>query len=68
MTFIDSIEQQITSPVDKRRRKIFYSDKKKRYTIKTQLMVNNSGIIIHKSNYKKGRRGMTMTSIKRIIP
>jgi hypothetical protein len=43
------------------RNKIFYSGKKKRYTVKTQFMVNNRGFIIHKANYKKGRRGMTMT-------
>jgi hypothetical protein len=32
-----------------------------------QFMVNNHGIIIHKVNHKKGRRGMTMTFIKKII-
>ncbi len=26
---------------------------KKRYSVKTQLMVNNSGIIIHKAGHKK---------------
>jgi hypothetical protein len=35
---------------------MFYSGKKKRHTIKTQLMVNNRGFIIHKTVYKKGRR------------
>ena len=38
------------------KRKLFYSGKKKRHTIKTQLMVNNHGIIIHKIGYKKDRR------------
>ena len=33
-----------------------YSGKKKRHTVKTQLMVNNHGIIIHKTDHKKGRR------------
>ena len=28
----------------------------KRYTIKTQFMVNTSGLIIHKTYYKKGHR------------
>ena len=46
---------------------MFYSGKKKRYTVKNQFMVNNHGIIIHKVNHKKGRRGMTMTFIKKII-
>ena len=57
MTFIDSTEQQIPRPIDnKSKRKLFYSGKKKRHTVKTQFMVNNRGFIIHKSNHKKGRR------------
>src|SRR5206468_794774 len=57
ISFIDChIEQQITKPVDKRRRDSYYSGKKKRHTIKNQLVVNNHGIIIHKTKYKKGRR------------
>ena len=44
---------------------MFYSGKKKRdILIKTQFMVNNRGIIIHKTGLKKGRRGMTMIFIK----
>ena len=50
MAFTDCTDQQIPRPVDKRRKKNFYSG------IKTQLMVNNQGTIIHKTNYKKGRR------------
>jgi hypothetical protein len=54
---MDSTEQQqIPRPVDNRRRKMYYSGKKKRHTVKTQLMVNNQGIIIHKTDHKKGRR------------
>src|SRR3954451_5504570 len=56
LAFIDSTEQQIPRPVYKRRRDAYYSGKKKRHTIKTQLMVNNRGIIIHKTGLKKGRR------------
>jgi hypothetical protein len=56
LSFIDSTEQQIPRPVDNRRRKMYYSGKKKRHTVKTQLMVNNQGIIIHKTDHKKGRR------------
>src|SRR4051794_24780301 len=68
LSFIDCTEQQIPRPVDKNRRKMFYSGKKKRHVVKTQLMmVNNHGFIIHKLGYKKGRRGMTMRFIKRII-
>ncbi len=56
MAFIDSTEQHVPRPVDKQRRKRYYSGKKKRHTVKTQLMVNNQGITIHKLRYKKGRR------------
>jgi hypothetical protein len=35
LAFIDCTEQQIPRPVDKNRRKVFYSGKKKRHTIKT---------------------------------
>jgi hypothetical protein len=42
LAFIDSTEQQqIPRPVDNRRRKMYYSGKKKRHTVKTQLMVNS---------------------------
>jgi len=57
LSFIDSTEQQIPRPVDKEKRKMYYSGKKKRHTIKNQLMVNNRGFIIHKANHhKKGKR------------
>jgi hypothetical protein len=69
MAFIDSTEQQIQSRhIDNKRRETFYSGKKKRHTVKTQLIVNNKGIIIHKLRYKKGRRhDYIFTYIKRII-
>ena len=56
IVFIDSTEQQIPRPVDNKRRKMYYSGKKKKHTIKNQLMVNNRGYIIHKTGYKKGHR------------
>ena len=56
LAFIDSTEQQIPRPTDKNRRKMYYSGNKKRHTVKTQLMVNNRGFIIHKSSKKKGKR------------
>ena len=40
MAFIDSTEQQIPRPIDKDRRKMYYSGKKKRHAVKNQLMVN----------------------------
>jgi len=68
IAFRDSTEQQqIPRPVDKRKRKVYYSRNKKIHTaVKIQLMVNNDGIIIHKLDHKKGRRDMTMKFIKRI--
>ncbi len=56
LAFTDCTEQQIPRPVDKNRRKIFYSGKKKRHTIKNQITVNNHGFILHKVRYKKGRK------------
>ena len=56
LAFTDCTEQQIPRPVDKERRKMYYSGKKKRHTIKNQIMVNNRGYIIHKANHKKGKR------------
>ncbi|HEY6534210.1 MAG TPA: transposase family protein [Candidatus Nitrosocosmicus sp.] len=53
---MDSTEQPIPRPVDNKRRKVFYLGKKKMHTVKTQLMVNNRGFVIHKLRYKKGRR------------
>jgi hypothetical protein len=56
IAFTDCTEQQIQRPKNKERRKTYYSGKKKRHTIKNQLMVNNPGLIIHKVNHKKGKR------------
>ncbi len=56
LAFTDCTEQQIPRPVDKNRMKIFYSGKKKRHTVKNQIMVNNRGYILHKVGYKKGRK------------
>jgi len=50
------IEQQIPRPTKKRKRKAYYSGKKKRHTVKTQFRVNKNGIIIQKTSKKKGRR------------
>jgi DDE superfamily endonuclease len=56
LSFTDCTEQQIPRPESKTRRKAHYSGKRKRHTVKTQIMVNNCGIIIHKTNHKKGKR------------
>jgi len=46
--FIDSSEQEIPRPKNRRKRKSYYSGKKKKHTVKTQYMVNSEGIILHK--------------------
>ena len=57
LSFIDCTEQQIPRlVVDKDRRIIYHSGKKKRHTIKNQLMDNNRGYILHKVAHKKGRK------------
>jgi hypothetical protein len=54
--FIDSSEQEIPRPTkNKRKRKSYYSGKKKKHTVKTQYMVNSEGIILHKTGHKRGR-------------
>jgi hypothetical protein len=53
--FIDSTEQEIPRPKNKRRRKSYYSGKKKKHTVKTQYMVNGEGTILHKTGHKRGR-------------
>ncbi len=54
--FIDSSEQEIPRPENKRRRKSYYSGKKKKHTVKTQYMVNSEGLILHKTEHKNGRK------------
>jgi len=54
--FIDASEQEIPRPKDKRRRKSYYSGKKKKHTVKTQYMVNGDGLILHKTGHDKGRK------------
>ncbi|MGA7370077.1 MAG: transposase family protein [Nitrososphaeraceae archaeon] len=55
-TFIDSTEQEIPRPKNKRRRKSHYSGRTKKHTVKTQLMVNTEGMILHKTGHKGGRK------------
>ncbi len=53
--FLDATEQEIPRPKNKRKRKSHYSGKKKKHTVKTQLLVNTKGLIVHKSGYRRGR-------------
>ena len=55
--FVDSTEQEIPRPKNKKRRKSYYSGKKKKHTIKTQYMVNGEGtILLHKTGHDWGRK------------
>ena len=56
LSFLDCTEQQIPRPENRRIKKTYYSGKRKRHTVKTPLMVNNQGVIIHKAKHKKGHR------------
>jgi IS5 family transposase len=52
----DATEQEIPRPKNKRRRKSHYSGKKKRHTVKTQLIVNRKGLIVHKTRHSRGKK------------
>lgn len=54
--FIDATEQEIPRPKDKRRRKSYYSGKKKKHTVKKQYLVNGDGLILHETGHAKGRK------------
>ena len=47
--FLDTTEQEIPRPKNKHKRKTHYSGKKKRHAVKTQLTVNQDGLIVHKT-------------------
>lgn len=54
--FIDATEQEIPRPKNSVKRKTHYSGKRKKHTVKTQLTVNENGLIVHKTNHARGRR------------
>ena len=54
--FLDATEQEIPRPKSKRKRKTHYSGKKKRHTVKTQITVNKTGLIVHKTRHAHGSR------------
>jgi hypothetical protein len=53
--FIDSAEQEIPRLKNKRKKKSYYSGKKKKHTVKTQYMVNSDDVILHKTGHDRGR-------------
>lgn len=54
--FIDGTEQEIPRPKNAKKRKTYYSGKRKKHTVKTQLTVNGKGAIVHKTRHARGRR------------
>ena len=54
--FVDSTEQEIGRPKNKKRRKSYYSGRRKKHTVKTQYMVNSEGLILHKTGHDRGRK------------
>lgn len=54
--FLDATEQEIPRPKNKRKRKTHYSGKKKRHTVKTQITVNENGLIVHNTRHARGSR------------
>ncbi len=54
--FTDATEQEIPRPKRKAKRVSHYSGKKRRHTVKTQLTVNQDGLIVHRTNHARGRR------------
>ena len=57
MAFIDCSEQELPRPKDQLRRKLYYSGKKKKHTVKNLYAVNQKGLIIYKTKNKQiGKR------------
>ena len=53
---IDGTEQEIPRPKNRKKRKTHYSGKKKKHTVKKQVIVNKKGLIIYQSMYFPGRK------------
>lgn len=57
MAFTDCTEQPIPRPGDRKRKRKFYSGKKKKHTVKNLYTANSDGLIVYKTKYKqRGRR------------
>jgi len=53
IAFIDCTEQEIPRPKDRMRRKIYYSGKKKKHTVKNLYTGKELGLIIYKTKHKQ---------------
>lgn len=68
IAFVDCSEQQIPRPKDKIRKRIYYSGKKKKHTVKNLYTANQNGLIIYKTKHRQRQvESMITMSIKRII-
>ncbi len=52
MTFVDGTEQPIPRPENKIRKKLYYSGKKKKHTVKNLYMANKHVLILYKTKHK----------------
>ena len=56
LAFVDVTEQPIPRPENRLRRKIYYSGKKKKHTVKNIYTANQMGLIFYKSKRKTARK------------
>ena len=57
MAFTDCTEQPIPRPKNKKKRKLYYSGKRKKHTVKNLYTANQKGLLIYKTKHKqRGRR------------
>jgi len=57
IAFVDCSEQQIPRPKNKKRKRIYYSGKKKKHTVKNLYTANQNGLIIYKTKHRQiGRK------------
>lgn len=55
LAFIDCSEQEIPRPKNRQKRRLYYSGKRKKHTVKNLYAVNQKGLIIYKT--KRRQRG-----------
>ena len=57
LVFVDCTEQPIPRPKNKKRKRLYYSGKKKKHIVKNLYAANQNGLIIHKSKHRqRGRK------------
>jgi hypothetical protein len=57
MTFTDCTEQPIPRPKNEKKRKLYYSGKRKEHTVKNLYTANQKGLLIYKTKRRqRGRR------------